>query len=101
MYVFLFTGHSSFYALGASRSSDGLSTGSGSLTADELKRLDEVRRSFRLDHNEYPPDLPPKTRNQNNHNLSGITADYRDVQQYRYVVTSWIVGLPSITLFWM
>ena len=89
----LFTGHSSFYGIGASRSSDGLSTGSGSLTADELKRLDEVRRSFRLDHNEYPPELPPKTRNQNSQHLSGITADYRDVQQYRYVVKGWIAQL--------
>ena len=80
--IFYIVGHSSFYGIGASRSSDGLSSGSGSLTADELKRLEDVRRSFRLENEEYPPELPPKTRNLNYKSpyLSGITADYRDSQ---------------------
>ena len=73
--------------------------GSGSLTADELRRLDEVRRSLRLEQNDYPPELPPKTRNNGNQVLSGITADYRDSQQYRYILNNNILLFIHIELF--
>ena len=65
---------SSFYSLG-----DAASGGEGSLTADELRRLDEVRRSIHLEQEGLPPELPPKS----NRILSGITADYRDNPQLR------------------
>ena len=49
-----------------------------------MKRLDEVRRSLRLEQEQFPPDLPPKRKDHGNKHMSGITADYRDAQQFRY-----------------
>ena len=64
-------------------SAEGLSTASGSLTADEMKRLDEMRRSLRLEEEGFPPDLPPKARDYTSNHPSGITADYRNLKPIR------------------
>ena len=101
VFPFLPGGNSAFYGIGGSRSAEGLSMGSGSLTADELRRLDEVRRSLRLEQNDYPPELPPKTRNNGNQVLSGITADYRDSQQYRYILNNNILLFIQIKFLFL